>query len=73
MKKVEESQQRKEVNLMPLAVVCRDASGSLSQKEAVRFLRKLHDKHYTKEPEGDANDFYRATEYDERRIRVMRR
>lgn len=36
-----------------LAVVCRDAYGSLSQTDAVRFLRKLHDKRYTKKPAVD--------------------
>ncbi len=31
-----------------LAVVCRDASGSVDQDDAIRFLRRLHDKRYTK-------------------------
>jgi hypothetical protein len=36
-----------------LAVVCHEAYGTVGQSDAVRFLRRLHDKHYTMKPAVD--------------------
>jgi hypothetical protein len=47
-----------------LAAVCRKASGSVGQADAVRFLRSVHDRHYVRKPAIDLGVEHSATDSD---------
>jgi hypothetical protein len=45
-----------------LAAVCRKASGSVSQADAVRFLRAAHNRHYVRKPAIDLGEEHSAAD-----------